>query len=389
MKKLRVVVFFLCVAFSVLGQTNAFNATITNYVKVSGGFMLGWMSKGTDSVVKWSPDLATPFSDLAVLSYPQNSYTDTVHWADSTCFYCVELNPPAGMGLIPAGEYQMGDSFGEDLADELPVHNVYVSDFYMGKHEVTNEEIVQVMQWAYDNGKLIVTSAGALNAQGDQQELMELDYLYCRIIWDGSTFSVKSGKGAGHPCLDINWYGAVAYCNYRSEMEGRTPCYNLNNWSCDWNVDGYRLPTEAEWEKAARGGLNGKRFGWGDLITHSNANYNSSTNYVYDVSSTRGYHPVYNDGIRPYTSPVGSFAPNGYGLYDMVGNAFEWCWDWYDDGYYGYSPLLNPKGPSFGSQRVIRGGSWNTVIVVGRLANRSKFYLSSYAPGFRVCLPAE
>jgi len=210
----------------------------------------------------------------------------------------------------------------------------------MGRFGVTNDEMVRVMQWAYDNGKLTMSSTSAINAQGDQQELLDLDDSGCRITWDGSTFGMKSAKGSDYPCVEVTWYGAAAYCNYRSEKEGKTPCYNLNNWSCDVSVNGYRLPTSNEWEYAARGGLSNSRFPWGDTITHSQANYYSSSSYGYDTSSTRGYHPDYDDGGYPYTSPRGTFAPNGYGLYDMAGNAWEWC------------------NTSLGSDQIIRGGNW-------------------------------
>jgi formylglycine-generating enzyme required for sulfatase activity len=106
-------------------------------------------------------------------------------------------------------------------------------------------------------------------------------------------------------------------------------------------ADGYRLPTKTEWEYAARGGLKGKLLPWGNMITHSQANYFSKTGYGFDVSPTRGFHPSYNDHLFPYTSPVASFAANGYGLFDMAGNVTEWCWD------------------SAGSYRSIRGGGWD------------------------------
>ena len=130
----------------------------------------------------------------------------------------------------------------------------------------------------------------------------------------------------------------VKWCNARSEKEGLAPCYHtdvartavyrtgrvdVTNDMVNWSANGYRLPTEAEWEKAARGGLVGRRFPWGDQITHSLANYSSDSIYPYDTSPTRGYHPDYQAGGAPYTSPVGNFAANGYGLYDMAGNVYE------------------------------------------------------------------
>jgi formylglycine-generating enzyme required for sulfatase activity len=165
---------------------------------------------------------------------------------------------------------------------------------------------------------------------------------------------------ANHPMVGVSWYGAVAYCNWRSEQEGRETCYDLSNWTCDFSKKGFRLSTEAEWEYAARGGLSGKRFPWGNNITHSTANYQSNNLCWYDTSSTRGYHPVWNDGILPYTSPVGSFEDNEYGLFDMTGNVCEWCNDWYSDiGYYS-SPQANPTGPAtVMEQRVLRGGNYD------------------------------
>ncbi len=248
---------------------------------------------------------------------------------------------PEDMVLIPAGTFDMGDPF--NYISELPLHTVYVSTFFMDTYEITKEKWDEVYSWAIANSY--------------------------------SFDNAGSGKATNHPVQTINWYDCIKWCNARSEKEGRIPCYYTdslhtnvyktgqinvsNNW-VNWEANGYRLPTEAEWEKAARGGAAGHRFPWSDTdtITHSRANYYSSTDYNYDVSPTRGYHPDYSTGTGPYTSPVGSFAPNGYGLYDMAGNVFERCWDWSDWSYYSNSPGSDPRGPASGVYRRYRGGSW-------------------------------
>jgi formylglycine-generating enzyme len=285
-------------------------------------------------------------------------------------FYRVMVlnSAPNNMALIPAGSFTMGDTFSEGDSDELPLHTVNVSAFYMDKYEVTKALWDDVYVWAINHGY--------------------------------SFDSVGSGKAANHPVQTIAWYDMVKWCNARSEKEGKTPAYYTDaglsaryrtgqvapyvNWS-----SGYRLPTEAEWEKAARGGASGHRFSWtdADTITHSRANYYSSSSYAYDVSPTSGYHPTFNIGISPYTSPVGSFAPNGYGLYDMTGNVWEWCWDWY--GSYSPSSQSDPRGPPSGSLRVLRGGSWTDYAIGCRSAYRGNDTPggTSYAYGFRSVLP--
>jgi formylglycine-generating enzyme required for sulfatase activity len=178
----------------------------------------------------------------------------------------------------------------------------------------------------------------------------------------------------------VSWYDVVKWCNAKSERAGLTPAYYTNDAQTlvyrtgnvaaqvKWGANGYRLPTEAEWEYAARGGMSGQRFPWGDTITHAQANYLSSASFAYDVSATRGYHPTYATGAQPYTSPVGVFAANGSGLSDMVGNVWEWTWDW--DGSYGSGAVTDPRGAASGTARVNRGGSCNDAAINARSANR-------------------
>jgi formylglycine-generating enzyme required for sulfatase activity len=279
------------------------------------------------------------------------------------------------MVLIPAGSFTMGNcmSPSEGNSDELPLHTVYVSAFYMDRYEVTKALWVEVYQWAITHG-------------------YTFDY-------------AGSGKASTHPVQTIDWYDCVKWCNARSEKEGRVPAYYnsaaqttpyrtgqisvQNDW-VNWN-SGYRLPTEAEWEKAARGGASGHRFPWSDAdtITWSRANYYAyPSGYTYDVNPTEGFHPTFATGGYPYTSPVGYFAPNGYGLYDMAGNVWEWCWDWY--GSYSSGSQTDPRGPASGSYRSYRGGSWFNNAIYCRTAYRLSLTPADrdYLIGFRSVLPS-
>ena len=290
---------------------------------------------------------------------------------------------PCGMVLIPAGQYLMGDQHEDGDGDELPVHAVNLDAFYMDVYEVTNQQYTDGLNWAFGHGLIDDpdTHAGVVYGSGTSYAYCDttISSPYSRITWNGDTFGVVTGK-ENHPMVRVSWYGSVAFCNWRSAMEGRPLCYDLSTCACDFAVAGYRMPTEAEWEKAARGGVAGRRFPWSDkdTIQHARANYYSLPSYSYDTSPTGSYHPTFRTGDFPYTSRVGYFAPNGYGVHDVAGNAWEWCNDWYSSSYYSSSPGSNPTGPGGGSSRVLRGGGWGINASYSRCAHRS-----SYTPGYR------
>ena len=232
---------------------------------------------------------------------------------------------------IPAGSFEMGAAEESDA----PVHTVKLKAFSIAETELTYGEWSKVRSWAEPFG-------------------YEFD-------------QVGEGRGEEHPVTNVSWYDAVKYCNAKSERAGLKPCYytgkgrtfadvyragrkNLTELMVDWGADGYRLPTEAEWEKAARGGVNGQRYPSGANLSKDDANY---------------------DDTKGGTKKVKGYPPNNFGLYDVAGNVWEWCWDWYESGYGGSN--VNPHGPEHGDFRVVRGGGWSNHIEFCRVAYRDNY----------------
>jgi sulfatase modifying factor 1 len=272
--------------------------------------------------IEWAANPNGPWRQTCQTVQSIDAHSRTSFSVAVPMFYRVAMitnAAPRGMVWIDPGEFAMGQT---GIAE--PVHTNYISGFWIDEMEVTSNLWEGVRAWALTNGYSF-TGAGAM------------------------------ARGPSHPVYLVPWIDCLKWCNARSEKEGLTPCYYTNaaqtavyrsgsvivsNTWVKWNAGGYRLPTEAEWEKAARGGRQGFTYPWGsDSISHADANY---------------------DGGAPFysKSPVGAFPANGYGLHDMAGNVLEWCWD--EFGAYSGQNATDPHGPDGLGDRVIRGGSHST-----------------------------
>ena len=334
------------------------------------------------------------------------------------------------LALIPGGEFEMGDHHNlggaEHRNDELPIHTVRVDSFYLGIYEVTNQHYADYLNDAFVNKKITVRDGFVYSGDGSEIYCETLQAVnYSRIDWDGESFQITSGK-ENHPVIGVRWFGAIAYCNWLCEQRGLQTCYDLATGQCDFTKNGYRLPTEGEWEYAGRGGLYGPYFiyPWGDNADYSRANWPNSND-------------PFETGAYPWTTPVGFYngalhqksdfgwpgeqnsyqtgdGANGYGLYDMAGNVWEWCNDWYASDYYEKSPAINPRGPQSGKlmpdgkpYHVLRGGNWynghrseNSITIYdghSRVSNRNPAYYRGpddpnhawYHVGFRIARNAD
>jgi sulfatase modifying factor 1 len=311
------------------------------------------------------------------------------------------------MVSIPAGSFVMGDHSGlggEDPrhpSDERPLHTVSVAAFSMGKYTVTNDQYCAFLNNAYAE-QVISIQDGYVFRTGTTDTLFRTFEAtnYGRISFVNGSFSVRLNRG-NHPVTDVRWTGATAYCNWLSKKQGYGECYDLVTGACDFTAHGFRLPTEAEWEYAAYGGRSDYPvFPWGSDTSPS----------VYGFyANWEGSHDPYEGADTPCTTPVGFYTgqlqnktdfnwpgsalsyqtrdgSNGYGLFDMSGNVWQWCNDWYLNPYYAQSIADNPTGPAQEAASMMpdgkpyhcmRGGNWfngANLFGHGRISNRNPSY---------------
>ena len=268
------------------------------------------------------------------------------------------------MIFIKGGTFEMGDVFDDNhYKDEKPVHEVTVSDFYLSSTVMSSAFIIDKMRKKFPG-----------------IEATYMLHFMCAV--PACITLAMLEKSDNLPLTQISWYDSISICNWLSLMDGFEAVYTIDgeNITVNWEANGYRLPTEAEWEYAAREGGKKVRFGNGQNILRSDE-------VNFDARST--IPPPYSEvgQYRGHTVPVDSFAPNALWLYNMSGNVWEWCQDFWDSEYYRHSPSNNPRGPETGNSRVVRGGSWSYYPEYCRSAFRNSLHPDNryYYVGFRVC----
>lgn len=260
---------------------------------------------------------------------------------------------------VPGGSFRMGDveKYGRN-SDERPVHEVTVDTFEMSMYEVTNAQFVEYLNAAISSKDIIVISQDSVvvgtTGLYSGENYFYYGFDYSEIEFTSNRFNVKIGK-EDYPVFDITWYGAKAFADYY----------------------GYNLPTEAEWEYACRAGTATYFYTGNDIDKKGYASSSLDSAGWYGFNSNTG-------GSHPWTHTAGQKEPNTFGLYDMHGNVWEWCSDWYDD--YTKGSVTNPEGPPVGEYRVVRGGAWSFFAVYCRSAYRFWYYPEDHCMmlGFRV-----
>ena len=317
---------------------NSFNTTT-----IGGSYLISGFLDGNCIVI---------FS-LSGYTFSPSTVTVTISGADVTVSDITAIKSDEGSETqditfvsIPSDTFRMGDIQGGGRRNEIPVHFVTLDSFEMSIYEVTNTHYITYLTEALASGDIIATSSSVTGVSGDWsgKEYLDLDDDDCDIDYSGGTFTIRDNR-ENHPVIEVTWYGAKAFAEY----------YGLD------------LPTEAEWEYACRAG--------------------TETIYYSGNSESDLYRAGWYEGnADDWTHPIGQKEPNAWGLYDMLGNVFEWCNDWYDSAYYSISPSSNPTGPETGTICVIRSGSWGIEAYHCRSASRTYYWPdnSSSSLGFRV-----
>jgi formylglycine-generating enzyme required for sulfatase activity len=277
----------------------------------------------------------------------------------------VIVGEPVEMVLIPAGTFQMGSNIDPNASYvESPVHSVTLSSYYMGKYELTNGKYVEFLNDVRGNTDQVTLDNWFSVDPND----------YCGITGNKTSgYAVKTSPSdyTNRPVVHVSWYGAVAYCNWLSDRTGLERCYDVS-YNMEITKKGYRLPTEAEWEYACRAETSTEYY-WGEGYPPIAGSGSQIDIHVWYGGNSGGNH-----------HDVGQKTANSYGLYDMSGNVWEWCYDWY--GIYSDIAQINPTGPASGSLHIERGGAYGNTALRSRSAYRDAG-VPSYrgdARGFRI-----